>query len=60
MRVFDDIRSPPRLMNLPFPAFDVAISPAAGKLAVGGTDEGLVLDWPLASTSDASYTPPPR
>jgi hypothetical protein len=45
-------------MRLPFPARDIAISPTAGKLAVGGTDEGLVLDWPLASTNDASDAPP--
>ena len=58
LRVFKDVRSSPHLMRLPFPTRDIAISPTAGKLAVGGTDEGLVLDWPLASTNDASDAPP--
>ncbi|MDA0167900.1 WD40 repeat domain-containing protein [Solirubrobacter taibaiensis] len=59
VRVFEDVRSPPRLTRLPFPARDIAVSPAAGKLAVGGWDEGLLLDWPLASTTDVSDAPPP-
>jgi hypothetical protein len=58
VRVFDDLRSAPLGTSLPFRATDVAISPTARATAFGGSDQGLVVGWPLALTSEIPDEPP--
>lgn len=58
IRVFDDLRSAPRFMRLPFLAVDLAVSSTAKATAFGGHDQGLVLDWPFALTNEVPDEPP--
>ena len=58
VRVFEDLRSAPRGLRLPFLARDVAVSPTAKAAAFGGWDQGLVLGWPLALNSEIPDEPP--
>lgn len=51
VRVFDDLRSAPRSIRLPFLALDVAVSPTGKATAFGGHDQGLVHGWPFALDS---------
>jgi hypothetical protein len=53
VRVFENVRRPPRLLRLPFPALDVAVSQRQESWPSAGGTKGLLLDWPLASTGDA-------